>query len=190
MKKPGYDTLRFLLCAEAILVEGDADELVVQRAYKDKYSKLPIEDEIDIISVGTTFLRFLEIAEKLEKQTVVVTDNDGDIRALERKYSNYIGKNSKEYINICYDNKMHTNQGSLVAKNGGKFNYDTLEPCIVRANSLEKINKILNKNYTSDDDLIEYMIKNKTDCALKIFNAKENINYPNYIKKAIGDYGE
>ena len=34
------------------------------------------------------------------------------------------------------------------------------------------------------------MIKNKTDCALKIFNAKENINYPNYIKKAIGDYGE
>lgn len=68
MKKPGYDTLRFLLCLKAILVEGDADELIVQRAYLDKYDKLPIEDEIDVISVGTTFLRFLEIAEKLKKK--------------------------------------------------------------------------------------------------------------------------
>ena len=188
MKKPGYDTLRFLLCSKAILVEGDADELIVQRAYKDKYDKLPIEDEIDVISVGNTFLRFLEIAQKLKKETIVVTDNDGDITALERKYASYIGQNSKEYINICYDNKMHTNQGSLVAKNGGKFNYDTLEPCIIRANSLEKINKILNKNYTTDDDLIEYMVGNKTECALKIFKSESNINYPNYIKKAIGDY--
>lgn len=188
MKKPGYDTLRFLLCSKAILVEGDADELIVQRAYKDKYDKLPIEDEIDVISVGNTFLRFLEIAQKLKKETIVVTDNDGDITALERKYASYIGQNSKEYINICYDNKMHTNQGSLVAKNGGKFNYDTLEPCIIRANSLEKINKILNKNYTTDDDLIEYMVGNKTECALKIFKSETNINYPNYIKKAIGDY--
>lgn len=188
MKKPGYDTLRFLLCSKAILVEGDADELIVQRAYKDKYDKLPIEDEIDVISVGNTFLRFLEIAQKLKKETIVVTDNDGDITALERKYASYIGQNSKEYINICYDNKMHTNQGSLVAKNGGNFNYDTLEPCIIRANSLEKINKILNKNYTTDDDLIEYMVGNKTECALKIFKSKANINYPNYIKKAIGDY--
>ncbi len=188
MKKPGYDTLRFLLCSKAILVEGDADELIVQRAYKDKYDKLPIEDEIDVISVGNTFLRFLEIAQKLKKETIVVTDNDGDITALERKYASYIGQNSKEYINICYDNKMHTNQGSLVAKNGGNFNYDTLEPCIIRANSLEKINKILNKNYTTDDDLIEYMVGNKTECALKIFKSEANINYPNYIKKAIGDY--
>ncbi len=35
MKAPGYKTLRVLLCDTAILVEGDADELVVQRAYMD-----------------------------------------------------------------------------------------------------------------------------------------------------------
>lgn len=34
-KLPGYSTLRFLLCRAAILVEGDSDELVVQRAYMD-----------------------------------------------------------------------------------------------------------------------------------------------------------
>ncbi len=190
MKKPGYDTLRFLLCKKAILVEGDADELVVQRAYKDKYQKLPIEDEIDVISVGTTFLRFLEMADKLKKETIVVTDNDGDITAIECKYSNYLGENVKEYIKIYYDEETHINQGGLVAKNEGKFNYDTLEPCLLRANTLEIINRVLGKSYLSDDDLIKYMVGNKTECALKIFNAEENINYPNYIKKAIGDYEE
>lgn len=190
MKKPGYDTLRFLLCKKAILVEGDADELVVQRAYKDKYQKLPIEDEIDVISVGTTFLRFLEMADKLKKETIVVTDNDGDIAAIECKYSNYLGENAKEYIKIYYDEETHINQGGLVAKNEGKFNYDTLEPCLLRANTLEIINRVLGKSYLSDDDLIKYMVGNKTECALKIFNAEENINYPNYIKKAIGDYEE
>ena len=190
MKKTGYDTLRFLLCKKAILVEGDADELVVQRAYKDKYQKLPIEDEIDVISVGTAFLRFLEMADKLKKETIVVTDNDGDITALESKYSNYLGENVKEYIQIYYDEETHINQGGLVAKNEGKFNYDTLEPCLLRANTLEIINRVLGKSYFSDDDLIKYMVGNKTECALKIFNAEENINYPNYIKKAIGDYEE
>ncbi len=188
MKKPGYDTLRFLLCSKAILVEGDADELVVQRVYKDEYHKLPIEDEIDVISVGTTFLRFLEIAEKLKKETIILTDNDGDIDALERKYENYIGENSKEYIKIYYDNEIHKFQGDLKAKNGGNFNYDTLEPCILRANSLETINEILDKNCSSDDELIKYMVANKTDCAIKIFKSKICINYPNYIKKAIGNY--
>lgn len=188
MKKPGYDTLRFLLCSKAILVEGDADELIVQRAYKDEYDKLPIEDEIDVISVGTTFLRFLEIADKLKKETIILTDNDGDISALEGKYDDYIGENSKEYIKIYYDKETHKFQGELKAKNGGDFNYDTLEPCILRANSLKLINEILDKNCSSDDELIKYMVANKTDCAIKIFKSEISINYPDYIKKAIGNY--
>ena len=58
----GYDTLRLLLSSKAILVEGDSDELIVQRAYMDSHNgKLPINDGIDVISVGVSFLRFLEI---------------------------------------------------------------------------------------------------------------------------------
>lgn len=34
-KLPGYDTLRLVLAKKSILVEGDCDELVIQRAYKD-----------------------------------------------------------------------------------------------------------------------------------------------------------
>jgi Predicted ATP-dependent endonuclease of the OLD family len=84
-KMAGYDTLRLILCKKAILVEGDSDELIVQKAYMEKHNGcLPIQDGIDVISVGTAFLRFLEIADKLHKDTVVITDNDGDISALEK----------------------------------------------------------------------------------------------------------
>ena len=52
----GYDTLRLILCKKAILVEGDSDELVVQKAYKSQNNnRLPIEDQIDVISVGISF---------------------------------------------------------------------------------------------------------------------------------------
>lgn len=184
IKKPGYDTLRFLLCKKAILVEGDADELIIQKAYFDKHKKLPIEDEIEVISVGTTFLRFLELADLLKKETVVVTDNDGDIEALEKKYKNYIRLNQKKYVEICYDKETHINQGTL-KKNNGNFNYDTLEPCMVRANNLKTLNKILKQDFQTEDELIKYMVNNKTECALEIFESNENINYPIYIEEAI-----
>jgi putative ATP-dependent endonuclease of OLD family len=57
-KLAGYDTLRLILCRKAILVEGPSDELIVQKAYMNlKDGKLPIEDEVDVISVGTSFLK-------------------------------------------------------------------------------------------------------------------------------------
>ena len=90
-KLAGYDTLRLVLSKRAILVEGASDELIVQKAYmKTHNNKLPIHDGIDVISVGTSFLRFLEIASRLNKRVAVVTDNDGDITALKNKYVDYI----------------------------------------------------------------------------------------------------
>lgn len=84
-KLAGYDTLRLLLCDRAILVEGASDELIVQKAYMQENSgKLPIQDGVDVISVGTAFLRFLEISEKLGKKVSVVTDNDGDVETQQR----------------------------------------------------------------------------------------------------------
>ena len=52
MKLPGYNTLRLILSSKTILVEGPSDELIVQKAYKKKYGKLPLEDGVDVISVG------------------------------------------------------------------------------------------------------------------------------------------
>ena len=184
-KVSGYDTLRMILCKKAILVEGDSDELVIQRAYMDTHNgKLPIEDGVEIISVGTSFLRFLEIAERLSIPVKVVTDNDGSVASLEKKYKKYIGKNKKSNIEICYDSNEYT--GTLtIGKAKKPFNYNTLEPLLLKANDLDTLNRILDTDYSTEDDLHKYMKENKTECALKIFSAEDRIEYPGYIKRAI-----
>lgn len=189
-KIPGYDTLRIILCKKAILVEGDSDELIVQKAYMDENNgKLPIDDGIDVISVGTAFLRFLEIARTLSKPVVVITDNDGDVRFLQKKYSGYIEDDSvsKEYIRIYYDGVEDNGDLKLGKKKDTPFNYNTLEPKIVKTNDydLDLFNKIFEKEYMNIDDLHKYMKANKTDCALKIFESKEKVKFPQYIMDAI-----
>ena len=182
-KMSGYDTLRLILCKRAILVEGDSDELIVQKAYMVSHNgRLPIQDGIDIISVGTAFLRFLEIAEKLHKDTAVITDNDGDVSALEKKYSNYIGDNKKDYIEISYDEEVDT--GDLII---GKspYNYNTLEPKLLKVNDLATFNEIFGTSYADDDGLRKYMQHHKTDCALAIFDTKKKVNFPKYISEVI-----
>ncbi|AXF55304.1 ATP-dependent nuclease [Salicibibacter kimchii] len=181
-KVSGYDTLRLILCDKAILVEGASDELVVQKAYMlQNDGKLPIEDGVDVISVGTSFLRFLEIAEKINKQVVVVTDSDGDVEAVRDKYSKYLDEDYPN-IKICYDHEV--DKGDLVINNK-PFNYNTLEPKILKNNDLQEINNILNTKDKSEEELHIYMNNHKTDCALKIFNTEEKINFPNYILEAI-----
>lgn len=182
-KIAGYDTLRLILCKKAILVEGDSDELVIQKSYMLQNSgKLPIEDEIDVISVGIAFRRFLEIAEKVNKEVVVVTDNDGDIEAVNKKYENYLETNAKPNIKICFDSTVDAGNLMISQK---PYNYNTLESKILKSNSLAKLNTIFGTSYTTEDELRKYMKSYKTECALKIFDTKEEMVFPDYIIEAI-----
>lgn len=178
-KLPGYDTLRLVLAKKSILVEGDCDELIVQRAYMDANSgRLPIDDEIDVISVGTAFLRFLELAKALKIPVVVATDNDGNVDKLKKKYADYEGI---DHIKIRYDPVIDT--GTLIV--GGKpFNYNTLEPKLLKANSVDAFNLLFGTDHKVDE-LHKYMLRKKTDCALAIFSAPTKITYPQYILDAI-----
>lgn len=184
-KVSGYDTLRLILCKKAILVEGDSDELVVQKAYQSQNNgRLPIEDQIDVISVGTSFLRFLELADALKLSVAVVTDNDGDVAGLEKKYADYIKENKKDKITICYDQVEDT--GTL--KIGEKpYNYNILEPKILKANgnNITLFNSILGTDYSTIEDLQKYMKHHKTETALAIFNTDEKVVFPAYIMEAI-----
>lgn len=186
-KIAGYDTLRLILCKRAILVEGDSDELVVQKAYMDTHDgKLPIQDQVDVISVGTSFLRFLELADKLQIKVAVVTDNDGDISAVEEKYSDFLGEKAKSYIRICYDKTV---DGGPLTIGGAAYNYNTLEPKMLKANgnNVALFNAIFGTEYSSLDDLRKYMKHHKTDCALAIFKSDTHIAFPDYIMEAIKD---
>lgn len=75
-KVAGYDTLRMILCKKTILCEGDSDELVIQKAYMQlNDGRLPIEDGIEVISVGVSFcvsLR-LQIVFKQKLQLLQIT---------------------------------------------------------------------------------------------------------------------
>lgn len=170
MKLPGYDTLRLILSKRCILVEGPSDELIVQRAYKDTHGKLPLEDGVDVISVGAlAFMRFLEIAELLNLDVRVVTDNDGNVTALKSKYAHYLdGRTPK--VRICFDPDEA---------------YTTLEPQLLKSNSRDTLNAILGTTFPDDASLLNYMKKNKTDCALKLFETKQAWNAPAYIANAI-----
>jgi len=173
-KLPGYQTLRLLLSRKAVLVEGDSDELIFQKAYMEKHGgHLPIEYGVDVISVKLTFKRFLEIAEKISQPVAVITDNDGD-------FDNKITKKYEDYANIdCI---------SIFADNRNQLN--TLEPQFVNANSsyLKDFCLVLeidNSIYDSVEKIQDYMILNKTTWALKVFESTQVVQYPKYIQKAV-----
>lgn len=63
--------------------------MVFQKIYRqENENKLPIEDGVDVISVQSlAFKRFLDIANLLNKNVAVITDNDGDFNG--KYYSKY-----------------------------------------------------------------------------------------------------
>jgi putative ATP-dependent endonuclease of OLD family len=170
MKLPGYDTLRLILSKRSILVEGPSDELIVQRAYKDKHGRLPLEHGVDVIAVGSlAFKRFLEIAVLLRSDVRVVTDNDGNVAGLQEKYAGFLNGEHPN-IKVCYDTDVR---------------YPTLEPQLLKANSRGALNAILGKTCADDAALLTYMKGNKTDCALKMFETTAAWVTPGYIANAV-----
>lgn len=166
-KLPGYDTLRIILSRKSILVEGPSDELIVQKAYFQKFKKLPIEEGIDVMSVrGLSFKRFLDVAKILKNNICVVTDNDGNYEKLQSKYSEFEGQAN---IKISY-----SKDNSLV----------TLEDHILDLNGLAIINKITHKDFDNNADALNYMKNNKTEWALNAFEFKDELKIPRYIENA------
>jgi hypothetical protein len=135
-----------------------------------KHGKLPLEDAVDVISVGMSFKRFLEIGKLLKLNIRVVTDNDGSIETLKGKYEGYLDEKKVENIKICYDSDETCR---------------TLEPQLLKANSLKVMNTVLGMTFGSEDELLRYMGNNKTDFALKIFNSTKDLTFPEYINNAI-----
>jgi putative ATP-dependent endonuclease of OLD family len=164
---PGHDTLRMVLAEKTILVEGPSDELIVQKAYLQHYKRLPLQLGHEVISVGTSFKRFLDIAMLLNLNVTVVADNDGMAAQKLKSFEGY-AKNSG--IKICIDSDDELR---------------TLEPHLIRSNGVTVINRLLLKSFTSEEQLVNYMTTHKTEVALKIFDSDEEIVIPKYIQNAL-----
>lgn len=174
-KLPGYQTLRLLLCRKAVLVEGPSDELIFQEAYmKANDGRLPIEDGVDVISVGLSFKRFLEIAKTVDQPVAVVTDNDRD-------YTNNITNKYKDFDSVSCISVFADDRNGL----------RTLEPQFVDANkdnlsALCVTIKIDNNNYDTEDKIAVYMTAHKTEWALHVFESNMDLVFPQYITNAVG----
>lgn len=170
-KLPGYDTLRLVLAPTVVLVEGPSDELVFQRAYRDRFGSLPIENGIDVLSArGLSFRRFLDLAIPLKRRVVVLRDNDGKEPAeVLAKYADYT---TYDFITICV---------------GADTAHKTLEPQLLAANSLAVLNSVLGRSDATDQKLLDYMEDNKTTCALSIFETESTLTMPTYISKALDE---
>ena len=173
LKLPGYNTLRILLANEAILVEGPADELIIQRAYMDNYGNQPIEFGIDVIAVDSlAFQRYCELASLICKHLTIVTDNDGNANEVINRYKKY-----GDLVTLCIEQDDSRR---------------TLEPSVLAANidSFEEFRAIIyqGKDIRTRDakSILNFMLGNKTEWSMRVFTNEKNIVYPQYILKAIG----
>lgn len=167
-KLAGYDTLRLVLADGAILVEGPSDELVVQRAYKDVKGKLPIEEGIDVISVGLSHKRFLDVAVRLKRRVWVVTDNDG--KTLDQVKARFVDYLTDPLVTL------HVGDDPAVP---------TLEPQLVGANDLNVLNQVLGTSHATKADAVDAMTADKTGAALAIFESDTQLTMPEYIKSVL-----
>lgn len=168
-KLAGYDTLRLVLAKKAVLVEGPSDELIFQRAYFDRHQRRPIEDGVDVISVrGLSAKRYLDLAIPLQRETVVLADNDGDhATKVDARFADYA---------------MHP---FLTLARSDDDTLRTLEPQLLGANGRETVNTILGTSHATDNELLAYMKANKTEVAVQFHDTTTPVTWPKYVEDAI-----
>lgn len=174
-KAPENNVLNFILSERALLVEGDAEYILLNEFYNNVHKNEPYNDSVTIISCGgKTFKRYLELANILNKKVAVITDNDHNYNInILQNYAEYESDEIKIYAEE--DNKKNTFEVSLYENNHTFID-----------------NYLANANMTNG--VQNYMLKNKAESAfrlLKLFtndNSDTNIekfSIPTYIEDAI-----
>ncbi len=166
VKAPDHSLLDFVLSDKVILVEGDAEYILMERFFKIIAGKSPEAASVYILAVdGTSFKRYLDVAKVLSKKVAVVRDNDKDynVNCVER-YSEYVSQFVKVFADK--DNSI-----------------STLEICLYKDNVdlCENLFAAQRRTLSVQD----YMLKNKTDAALALLKSEKDPVVPVYINEAI-----
>lgn len=167
MKAPDHRVLDFVLSKKAILVEGDAEFILMEAFFKNVSGDDLENSDVHVLSVdGTSFKRYLEIAKILNIKTAVVRDNDGDYQSnCIDNYTDYVSDDIKVFSDQCADR-------------------NTFEVCLYQDNKefCDGLFAAGRKTLTVE----EYMLKNKTEAAFNILvNIDDEFIVPDYMKAAI-----
>ncbi|ACU60489.1 ATP-dependent nuclease [Chitinophaga pinensis] len=169
MKAPDNSVIEFVLSNKVLLVEGDAEYILLEQFYRRVSGSSLDADLVHVISVdGTSFKRYMELAALLNIRTAVIRDNDGDYKS--NCIDNYAGYTS-ETIQVFADQDPARR---------------TLEICVYQDNTA-----LCDRVFTTSRrelPIQEYMLKNKTEAAFKLLDdevARTIIVTPNHIAEAI-----
>ncbi|PTP59498.1 ATP-dependent nuclease [Vibrio splendidus] len=170
MKAPNTNILEFVLSKKVILVEGNAEYILLPTLYTNSSGSTLNVDSVHVISVGgTSFKRYLDIAKVLGIKVAVIRDNDknGEQHCVQN-YTDYIGAgNDNMKVFFDADNEKHT-----------------FEVCIYNENS-EHCDSVIRTEGMRLGTL-EWMLKNKAEASHKLsLNQPEDLVTPAYIREAI-----
>lgn len=167
IKAPDNNILEFILSKKVILVEGDAEYILLDKIYTSVTGEKIEDSDIHIISVGgTSFKRYLDIALLLGIKTVVIRDNDGD------------------YANNCVDNYSDYDCDFIKIFSDEDNDRYTFEVCLYQDN-IEICDTLFGVGRRTLS-VQEYMLKNKANCAYELLaQDASDVVSPNYIKEAI-----
>jgi len=167
MKAPDSNILEFVLSAKVILVEGDAEYMLMDALYSKETGRTLDEDAVHVISVGgTSFKRYMELAKVLKIRAAVIRDNDGN------------------YQSKCIDNYVdHVADNIKVFSDTDNTRY-TFEVCIYHDNQATCDDLFSGGNIIKT--ALDFMLDNKAESSLRLVdNHAEDLEIPNYIKQAI-----
>jgi predicted ATP-dependent endonuclease of OLD family len=168
IKAPDNNLLEFVMSKKVILVEGDAEFILLETFFNKITGLSPEEADVHILSVdGTSFKRYLEVAKALKIKTAVIRDNDGNYE--NNCVLNFIDYSSYDFIKVFYD-KDNSNR--------------TFEICIYETNKSICDELFLAGRRTLS--VLDYMIQEKTEVAFQMLEKKSSeLVVPDYIKQAI-----
>lgn len=165
-KLSGYDTLRLVISEKVVVVEGPSDEMVFALAYEQITGRTPRGDGLDVIALGTSGQRALELAKALNRKIAVLRDNDGKSPEHWRAKVEQLVEDSKQQLFVS-------------DPAGGP----TLEPQIVNCNDPEVLRTALGLGV--NEEVEAFMTENKTEWAWRLAKSQTRLNWPSYFIAAI-----
>nr|WP_172693840.1 ATP-dependent endonuclease [Escherichia coli]AXF37781.1 putative ATP-dependent endonuclease of the OLD family [Escherichia coli] len=157
----------FALARRVLLVEGDAEFILIEAFYRRLYGRAPEEDGVHIIAIGgTSFRRYLELARLLENRVAALRDNDGNYQQnCDERYADVICSRSRVFADR--DNTRSTFEISLYQDNADLC--DTLFRGPRRTLTVQ-----------------EYMLANKAEAAFRLLQLHAGeLTVPDYIQEAL-----
>jgi putative ATP-dependent endonuclease of OLD family len=166
-KAPDNDVLEFAMSRRVILVEGDAEFILIAALYEASTGSTLEKDGIHVIAVGgTSFKRYLALAKILDVRTAVVRDNDRDYQKhCVDNYADLLGINAQVFADI--DNAR-----------------STFEICLYEDNKAA-CDELFGKDRRTLSPL-EWMLDNKAEAALALLKRCETgLKVPAYLSDAM-----